>query len=655
MPETDHNTPEELEEAVRQIAALLEELSNLEQTPTAFTRRRKPLAAAELGLHARATWLDGALQEQGWLFLDDEIPSSLLQEDAHAAALRLFELLGVQGREAALCVSQGNLGPLLTATGAKRLVDRLEAATRHAEIFTDQVEDAGRQAASDAWTESWDAEATTTEQPSPIDAETVTRPILNLAFLAAQGRLILSPSYQRDDVWPLRNSQELIESILRGIPLPSIVLLKIPGGRGETERYEVVDGKQRLTSILRFIGKHPKALAKVEQLERQFPEAGFRSAFEGDYLKFRSLWNRHFPNDKLCAETERRNMLPFKLRTGSKLARIALLSECEGKYYTQIRSIEITQARRKASEVFEHGTDYSLAVIIFTGSTPRQIHEVFNLYNRQGKHLNAEEIRNAVYHEADITRALLAATESHRDIETLLPSASAALKSDLRSICAALGDPSIPTGRYRKSKLLGWMFSTVFALEAGATGLRIQSTAAQINSLLDRCMPTAGRTTDNADLPARNYLATRAGLEASFSALRVAVDLLVEQPIWAPSFKDDGNGTRWQDLQFVAALTAMFIARVTLGDSLEERVVGCSRSVFDATRRLRRPAKSQNKTQWAFIGNAVVEILQALDLQPEECTQAFGVHFECDPMAALVAAKTLWIPEFAGHRGGRTA
>ena len=653
MPDLDPNGSEELDEAMLQIGALLAELSNLEQTPTSFSRRRNPRTAAELSAKDSAKWLDATLHEQGWLCLDDDIPNTLFRDDAFAAALGLFELLGAQGREADFCLSRGAVGPILTAAGADRLIDRLEAATRHAEAFAEQLKDMSRPAASEAWTDAWDAGAVTTEQPSRIVAQTTTWPILSLSYSAAEGQLILSPSYQRDDVWPLRNSQELIESILRGIPLPSIVLLNVPAKPGESERYEVVDGKQRLTSILRFIGKHPKAIAKVDQLETQIPEAGFKSAFEQDYPKFRKLWNQHFPNDKLCAETERRNMLPFKLRTGSKLGRIELLKECEGKYYTQIRTTEITPNKRKVSALFEHGTEYNLAVIIFSSSTPRQIHEVFNLYNRQGKQLNAEEIRNAVYHEIDLTRALLAATESNRDIETLLPSASTTLKADLRSICAALSDPSIPTIRYRKAKLLGWMFATVFALEQNAAGLRVTSTAGQINNLLDRCMLAAGRSNDNLAGSPLHCLTSRAGLEASFAALRAAADHLIEQPIWAPRFKDDGSGTRWQDLQFVAALTAMFIARVTLGESLDERVRQRARPIYEATAQLLRPAKSQNKTQWAFIGNAVVKLLHALELEPEVCSTAFAAQFKCDPMAALLAAQSLWNPEFTGHRAGR--
>ena len=42
--------------------------------------------------------------------------------------------------------------------------------------------------------------------------------------------------------------------------------------------------------------------------------------------------------------------------------------------------------------------NYKFPVIIYKKVTSEQIHEVFSLYNKQGKHLNAEEIRNALYH-----------------------------------------------------------------------------------------------------------------------------------------------------------------------------------------------------------------------------------------------------------------
>jgi hypothetical protein len=61
-------------------------------------------------------------------------------------------------------------------------------------------------------------------------------------------RIQLSPSYQRENVWSLRQKSELIESILMGIPLPIMYFFQDNSGVKQ-----VVDGKQRLSTLFDFI------------------------------------------------------------------------------------------------------------------------------------------------------------------------------------------------------------------------------------------------------------------------------------------------------------------------------------------------------------------------------------------------------------------
>lgn len=64
--------------------------------------------------------------------------------------------------------------------------------------------------------------------------------------------LNLSPTFQRKSVWRDRDRTLLIESLLRGFPIPAIFLYQ----RNDAGRlcYDVIDGKQRLETILRFMG-----------------------------------------------------------------------------------------------------------------------------------------------------------------------------------------------------------------------------------------------------------------------------------------------------------------------------------------------------------------------------------------------------------------
>lgn len=79
-----------------------------------------------------------------------------------------------------------------------------------------------------------------------------TKTITDLVNLHARHQLNLDPGFQRQSVWAERDRSKLIDSILRNYPLPAIFIYK----REDNGRiiYDVIDGKQRLESILMFMG-----------------------------------------------------------------------------------------------------------------------------------------------------------------------------------------------------------------------------------------------------------------------------------------------------------------------------------------------------------------------------------------------------------------
>jgi hypothetical protein len=65
--------------------------------------------------------------------------------------------------------------------------------------------------------------------------------------------LQLAPGFQRRRVWTLRGKSFLIDSILRGMPLPQFFIREIVLPREKRTVREVVDGQQRLSAILGYI------------------------------------------------------------------------------------------------------------------------------------------------------------------------------------------------------------------------------------------------------------------------------------------------------------------------------------------------------------------------------------------------------------------
>lgn len=60
--------------------------------------------------------------------------------------------------------------------------------------------------------------------------------------------LIIDPDFQRHPIWDSRQCSELIESILMGIPIPTIYLFEMKNGCKQ-----VIDGRQRISAILNFL------------------------------------------------------------------------------------------------------------------------------------------------------------------------------------------------------------------------------------------------------------------------------------------------------------------------------------------------------------------------------------------------------------------
>lgn len=78
--------------------------------------------------------------------------------------------------------------------------------------------------------------------------------ILEIYQKTKSGRLNLTPDYQRNNIWNIDKQTAFIESLFMGIIIPPIYVVEIPGTNMlEESSYEVVDGKQRLTTINNFL------------------------------------------------------------------------------------------------------------------------------------------------------------------------------------------------------------------------------------------------------------------------------------------------------------------------------------------------------------------------------------------------------------------
>ena len=102
------------------------------------------------------------------------------------------------------------------------------------------------------------------DKPTQLDIDKLSQTVVYAADWTVEtlknqiknGTIFLSPIFQRRDAWDVRTKSKLIESLILGIPVPNIVLADEP----KSKRKIVLDGKQRLLSILQFFGEGEPSL-----------------------------------------------------------------------------------------------------------------------------------------------------------------------------------------------------------------------------------------------------------------------------------------------------------------------------------------------------------------------------------------------------------
>jgi hypothetical protein len=149
-----------------------------------------------------------------------------------------------------------------------------------------------------------------------------------------EGQFIVNRTYQRKLVWTHSEKVRLLDSMLRGYPIPLIMLLQT-----ERNQYEIIDGMQRLNAIFAFI-------------ENAYP------LVDGRFFDV-----NEFPTAKEIATKG----VFEPANTDCKLSR----SECAAVL------------------------DYQLAVTIFTVGDESDVTDVFGRINSGGKQLSPQEQRQA--------------------------------------------------------------------------------------------------------------------------------------------------------------------------------------------------------------------------------------------------------------------
>lgn len=87
------------------------------------------------------------------------------------------------------------------------------------------------------------------QETRKVDFDSFDISVKELVSMSDEGIVDIAPEYQRQFRWPHENQSRLIESVLLGIPVPSLFMAANKDGS-----WELIDGVQRLNSLIHFFG-----------------------------------------------------------------------------------------------------------------------------------------------------------------------------------------------------------------------------------------------------------------------------------------------------------------------------------------------------------------------------------------------------------------
>lgn len=133
------------------------------------------------------------------------------------------------------------------------------------------------------------------EQKRLVDFKTYDFSVKELVSMINDGIINISPEYQRKFRWDDERQSMLIESIFLGIPVPSLFM-----ATNSNATWEVIDGLQRLSTIVRFV-------ADLDSNAR-------RKVGKDDYLRLKGLERLTEMNGKTIEDIPASLKLDFKLK-----------------------------------------------------------------------------------------------------------------------------------------------------------------------------------------------------------------------------------------------------------------------------------------------------------------------------------------------------
>lgn len=279
--------------------------------------------------------------------------------------------------------SNGQTGHLTTLPGGNGNVQPIETS----QLIQGEIE---TQASSEDQLEPEGDDEQPVNRPDdrPVTSQSSDWTISALRDKLDRGQLDLQPKFQREYVWSTRPElpSRLIESLLLEIPIPPIYFGKVSDGR-----LEVIDGQQRLTTLVNFVtNKFPlRKLHRMSSLNHKF----FKDLIKNQQEKILDTPIRSIVIDA-GANTELRYEVFERLNRGSMTLNEQELRNCvyrgpfndllaeleKDTYWRKCKGREEPEGRFKEREMILRFFAFANRLANYTGNLKRFLNEYMGQY-----------------------------------------------------------------------------------------------------------------------------------------------------------------------------------------------------------------------------------------------------------------------------------
>lgn len=148
------------------------------------------------------------------------------------------------------------------------------------------------------------------QPPSDIIAYNELRSCADLFRMYDKGILDITPDFQRESVWNPPAQTRFIDSLIKQLPIPSMCFSL----DFKTQKWQVIDGLQRMTAIIRFLDDNSWRLSDLEDIDKKLAGkkvSHFKNEDSADHILYQRLENLTLPVTVLRCDHSKKSHMEY--------------------------------------------------------------------------------------------------------------------------------------------------------------------------------------------------------------------------------------------------------------------------------------------------------------------------------------------------------